>query len=1308
MLSQRVVVEGLTYFPNLQILSIQNRKVASTSILHALWHADDQATGRVTFDGRRENIPYLYRLEDLAPRIEQMRTAFRFCIVRNPFSRILSAWAGKILTGPRSYVDRGPWKKLCEDMNWPKDKVCSFSEFLDAIDGIDPVQMDPHFRPQTINTLSAYLRFDLIGHIERFEEFQRAVPFELPATYSKNRTDAWAKHRALLGSREIDVIRRIYRDDFAAYGYGDDPDDLMNTPDHVLPQGNDLVFDLIGTANKDIAAASATRLENYYLSKAGPHELEAILAAQRQPLARRIQHLRSGKFVRSASTAPREVSTLERPREKAASRSGLIPSWRSFSFGPVSGASVAKPVVLHIGTHKTGSTFLQNWLTQNRTALLRQGLLTVEHPLHFHRIAAEVLDKKRPGLAAASFMPLDIETILAGLAQASIAGAAKKLVISSEYYWDCDPDASRRFYESQNMRVEKVVCFLRRQDLLTASEHNQSTKELGSAREFVPAPYLPALDWSLLHERWTTAFPNAEVSCIGYDYHRRNGTLLQVFKQEIGANIERSEELLPSDKHSNLSLDAEMLEVARLANRRGHTNLSKTLGRIQADGFSGAPFGLSSEITRQIEATYLPSNMRLAKKLGRLDIDEMAKPGWQSQGMDFTGQIPKNRLIQLLKHFSGRLAASGKITGNHAEKMDPRFDQLTLAASGSDAGDLAPLFALAAANPEFPFSKPTQTAGTIEDPNEPFPVDLAIDLLALAASVTHPRVGNAGTALTVPNASRDALGRLLSADPNGGLMNRRDAATLHNPGRSQLASIGYVFYQLCLRILHPRFDRQFYLLRNPDVASSGIDPLLHYHLHGRPEGRSPTPRTMRGTSLALQGYLRLRNFGFSRGFYLAQYPDVAASKMDPLLHYHLYGRKEGRSKREGSITQPPASAGRIKMVKVATFDRSRKTILVVCHEGSRTGAPIIGYNLIAGLSKTYNVVALFLETGPVALSCRNLDVTVATSYYRCRDWASGESLVAKLCSDADFEFAVVNSIESRYVLRALRERSIPTVTLVHEFASYIRPVGEFAEAVAISNEAVFPAGLVRENAWHLYPELRTRQFPIIPQGLCELPPKETNGADHAANPETLDRLASLRDGGRIVIAGVGYVNYRKGVDLFIQCASRMVRMNPDLDFRFVWIGDNYQPDIDGAYSAYLADQLEREQLGDRFEFIGEIGDMDTVYAATDILLLTSRLDPLPNVTIEAIAHGIPIVCFNNASGTVEVLVENDFGPDCVAGFLDVEEMARKASALAHSPARRAAMREAYRNIAANKFSMSLYVREIERVALGAVEQLVRH
>jgi hypothetical protein len=35
------------------------------------------------------------------------------------------------------------------------------------------------------------------------------------------------------------------------------------------------------------------------------------------------------------------------------------------------------------------------------------------------------------------------------------------------------------------------------------------------------------------------------------------------------------------------------------------------------------------------------------------------------------------------------------------------------------------------------------------------------------------------------------------------------------------------------------FDSNFYLALYPDIAKSGIDPFLHYVLHGESEGRLP-------------------------------------------------------------------------------------------------------------------------------------------------------------------------------------------------------------------------------------------------------------------------------------------------------------------------------------------------------------------------------------------------------------------------------------------------------------------------------------
>jgi glycosyltransferase involved in cell wall biosynthesis len=71
------------------------------------------------------------------------------------------------------------------------------------------------------------------------------------------------------------------------------------------------------------------------------------------------------------------------------------------------------------------------------------------------------------------------------------------------------------------------------------------------------------------------------------------------------------------------------------------------------------------------------------------------------------------------------------------------------------------------------------------------------------------------------------------------------------------------------------FDQDWYLKQNPDVASSGIDPLEHYIVFGGLEGRDP-------------------GLAFQSRWYLAQNPDVASSGMNPLVHYLSFGKAEGR------------------------------------------------------------------------------------------------------------------------------------------------------------------------------------------------------------------------------------------------------------------------------------------------------------------------------------------------------------------------------------------------------------------------------
>ncbi len=73
----------------------------------------------------------------------------------------------------------------------------------------------------------------------------------------------------------------------------------------------------------------------------------------------------------------------------------------------------------------------------------------------------------------------------------------------------------------------------------------------------------------------------------------------------------------------------------------------------------------------------------------------------------------------------------------------------------------------------------------------------------------------------------------------------------------------------------PLFDEEWYLANNPDVANAKLDPVLHYLRHGGKEARAPGPL-------------------FDSEAYLQINSDVAAAGANPLLHYILYGNREAR------------------------------------------------------------------------------------------------------------------------------------------------------------------------------------------------------------------------------------------------------------------------------------------------------------------------------------------------------------------------------------------------------------------------------
>jgi glycosyltransferase involved in cell wall biosynthesis len=443
------------------------------------------------------------------------------------------------------------------------------------------------------------------------------------------------------------------------------------------------------------------------------------------------------------------------------------------------------------------------------------------------------------------------------------------------------------------------------------------------------------------------------------------------------------------------------------------------------------------------------------------------------------------------------------------------------------------------------------------------------------------------------------------------------------------------------------------------------------------------PGSQRGTNAATPAGGEER---FDPDLYRELYPDIDASGSDPHEHYAVFGRREGRI---GWLDTTLDLSG---------LEKGRPTAVVVFHEGSRTGAPVLGYNLVRRLLPHGNVVAFFYRPGPMMVACRKAGaVVLGPELWRGLPFPLPTNLSRRFIEQIAPQFAILNSVESRHIVRSLADLYVPTISLIHEFSANTHPRGAMADAAFWSGATVFSAEIVRDNARASDLDLSDIDFPVIAQGRCDLPDEDRR--DRRSREEEAELITrALRppdfpsDG--IVVLAVGSVIPRKGVDLFIECATRVREFAPDLHVRFVWIGST-NPVADPAYSAVLGDQIRRAEVSGTVAILDEVPALLPAYQSADMLLVTSRLDPLPNVAIDALYEGLPVLCFDRTTGIAEILKQNGLGDACIASYLSPEAMARKVIELATAAESRERIGAQSARLAAATFDMDRYVSRLQ-------------
>ena len=113
---------------------------------------------------------------------------------------------------------------------------------------------------------------------------------------------------------------------------------------------------------------------------------------------------------------------------------------------------------------------------------------------------------------------------------------------------------------------------------------------------------------------------------------------------------------------------------------------------------------------------------------------------------------------------------------------------------------------------------------------------------------------------------------------------------------------------------------------------------------------------------------------------------------------------------------------------------------------------------------------------------------------------------------------------------------------------------------------------------------------------------------------------------------VGSIAPAKDYHLALESAARLIAQHPS--WRVLFVGDRisaagpYRPGAGSDTSAYKAEVLERyERIGmpDKILFAGRRTDVPAILRQCDVLYVTSKLEGFPNVVLEAMGLGVPVV-----------------------------------------------------------------------------------
>lgn len=361
------------------------------------------------------------------------------------------------------------------------------------------------------------------------------------------------------------------------------------------------------------------------------------------------------------------------------------------------------------------------------------------------------------------------------------------------------------------------------------------------------------------------------------------------------------------------------------------------------------------------------------------------------------------------------------------------------------------------------------------------------------------------------------------------------------------------------------------------------------------------------------------------------------------------------------------------------------TIVFVGHEATRSGAPFTQLYMMRWIkaNTSHKMVLVLLKGGDLTSEFEKLADVYPVDYpkfpFHDRVWSKLNRLSGRDHSNTinkigsyKPDIIFVNSLAAiNYGLKLKEKLNIKLICNIHELETsffYAKP-DWYTKGILNADRLMMGS--------HAVKKFYLDSFPVNPNKVSVIYDFTDDEHDSLSSFVNIRDLYSIPTGAKIV-GGMGSLNWRKGYDLFLYTAAKVLEKSRDT--YFIWVGG------DKKFADYK--QLEREAkllgIHDRVILAGEQADIKSYYKAFDVFLLTSREDPFPLVCLEAAMAQTPLICFKNSGGMPE-FVRDDAG--FVVDYVNLDQMADKTLSLLNDETLRKQMGAVARERALNNHTI---------------------